>query len=814
MSYDFKSIESKWQKRWEESGRFIARESSDRTKFYCLVMFPYPSAYKLHVGHAKNYVLGDVIARYKRIKGFNVFHPMGWDSFGLPAENAAIENKVDPEKWTLNNIDYMRVQLKELGISYDWTKEFATCLPDYYRWNQWFFIKMYEKGLAYRKEAPVNWCPSCGTVLANEQAEDGKCWRCHTPVEQRKLVQWFFKITQYADELLEGHELIKDGWPEAVLTMQKNWIGRSTGAEIEFEVPGLGEKLIVFTTRPDTLFGATFVTISPEHPVISKMLDSSDPAKKEEISKYIEKAKSRPTVEELLEKDGVFTGFHAKNPINGKQVPIWISDYVLMEYGTGAIMCVPAHDQRDYDFAKRYGLPIVKVVENENSDITEKAFEGTGTMVNSGDFNGLRSEEGKQKITRLLESKNIAKGKINYRLRDWLISRQRYWGTPIPVIYCDKCGTLPVREEDLPVLLPKNVTFTGKGESPLKYEKSFYHTTCYKCGGPAKRETDTMDTIVDSSWYYARYCDPRNSGMPFEPGRAEYWLPVDQYIGGVEHSCMHLIYARFFHKVMRDLGLLKGDEPFSRLLNQGMVTLDGNKMSKSYGNVVEQKAVTDRYGCDTLRFFLMFAAPPDKQLEWSDRGIEGPWRFINRVWRMMEQLKSGPKSGTDLSAGSGEGRKKLLKKLNYTVKKVTDDIEQGYQFNTALAAMMELLNALNEYENIGDDASRKAFLDLVVMLSPFTPHLCEEIWFELGAGGSVNEAKWPAYDPGMLAEDTVELPVQVNGRLRATISVKKGAPENEVKETALNDERVKKYCLNGIVRTIYVMDRVLNIVAK
>ena len=790
--FDFKSVDSKWQKYWEEKKSFQVSEKSSRPKFYCLVMFPYPSGH-IHMGHVRNYTIGDVIARYKIMNGFNVLHPIGWDAFGLPAENAAIQHNIDPEKWTYDNINHMRKQLKELGISYDWSREFATCSPEYYKWNQWFFIKMFERGLAYRKSAPVNWCPSCKTVLANEQAEHGQCWRCDSAVEEKELEQWFFKITEYAEELLDGHKMLKQGWPQEVITMQRNWIGKSIGAEVDFIIDK-DIKIRVFTTRPDTLFGATFIVLAPEHPLLQSSSVSKNPAVKE----YVEKTKKITKQQRILagrEKEGVFTGLSAVNPANNEKIPVYVADYVLMEYGTGAIMCVPAHDQRDYEFAKKYNLPIREVIKPV-SDINqqEQVYEGEGIMVNSDEFNGLSSKEGGVKITEYLESKKSGIKKINYRLKDWLISRQRYWGTPIPVIYCDNCGILPVEEKDLPVTLPKGTT-SGK----------FIETKCGKCGKKARRETDTMDTFVDSSWYYARYCDSGNNSAPFDRNRVDYWLPVDQYIGGIEHACMHLIYARFFHKVMRDLGLLKSDEPFTRLLTQGMVTLGGSAMSKSKGNIVEPQEVINKYGVDTTRIFMLFAAPPQKQLEWSSEAIEGCSRFINRVWRLAEKIKD------DLSAERGQAEKHLKQKIHRTIKKVTDDIESEYQFNTAISAIMELVNEIYLYPNLGDETSKYAVKIVVILLSPFAPHLCEELRETLSLGRDV---RWPEYDKTLIEDETSEIAVQINGKFRTIVVMPKDSSKDEVKNKIFSDTKLRTSFNKEMIKIIYVPNKLINFVLE
>ncbi|MDI6641606.1 MAG: leucine--tRNA ligase [Elusimicrobiota bacterium] len=830
MNYDFKSIEAKWQKFWQENFQPTDLTDNTKPKFYCLVMFPYPSGH-IHMGHVRNYIIGDVIAQYKRMRGYNVFHPIGWDAFGLPAENAAIQHNIAPQEWTKHNIDYMRRQLKQLGILYDWSREISTCDPSYYRWNQWFFTKMFEQGLAYRKKAPVNWCPSCKTVLANEQVEAGdgwgrgSCWRCSSLVEEKELEQWFLKITHYAEELLEGHKLIENGWPEEVISMQKNWIGRSEGCEVEFllttpiSLRSNLTSLTIFTTRPDTLFGATFIALSPEHP-LSKAVRS----KQLEVRRYIEKVKNKNKTT-LYEKTGIFTGLYAINPVNNEKIPVWIADYVTPEYGTGAIMCVPAHDSRDFEFAKKYNLPIREVIQPPSTvsyqPSTNEAYEGEGKMINSGEFTGLASELGRERIIKFLEEKGVGKKKVNYRLKDWLISRQRYWGTPIPIVYCNHCGIVPVPENMLPVLLPENVTITGTGESPLKYIPEFYNTNCPKCNSQAVRETDTMDTFVDSSWYYARYCDPQNIRVPFDSKIVNLLLPVDQYIGGIEHACMHLIYARFFHKVMRDLGLVNSDEPFLRLLTQGMVTLGGVAMSKSRGNIVEPQEVIEKFGVDALRMFILFAAPPEKQLEWKDRGIEGCVRFLNRLWRITFFL-AGKKKVTkekpiqqrkshNIEAESSH----LLRKLHQTIKKVTDDIEKNYQFNTAIAHLMELTNELYQYSQLGDDISKEVFKNIVVLLSPFAPHIAEELASELGISSlhSIREYKWIEYNPELIEEPTIEIAIQINGRLRGTVTVKSGISEDELKNTVINDEKIKKH-INGreIKKQIYVPNKLMNIV--
>ncbi|MEW6040207.1 MAG: leucine--tRNA ligase, partial [Elusimicrobiota bacterium] len=792
--YEPGKIESKRQKYWEEKKLFETKNRTDLKKFYCLVMFPYPSGH-IHMGHVRNYIIGDVIARWWRHQKYNVLQPIGWDAFGMPAENAAIKNKIHPAQWTRENINHMRLQLKELGISYDFTREFSTCDPEYYRWNQWFFIKMYEKGLAYKKNSSVNWCPECLTVLANEQIEsNGGCWRCGTLVEEKEFEQWFFKITAYAEELLESHKEISDGWPEEVVAMQKNWLGKSEGAEVDFtlDIEGKTSKVRIYTTRPDTLFGATFLILSPEHPT-SEILSK----KNKEVIKYINVSKKKTKRDRLTtEKTGVFTGYHAINPVNNKKIPVWIADYVLMEYGTGAIMCVPGHDMRDFEFAKKHNIEVIEVIKAPEGQKTlpENAYEGEGEMINSGQFSGTSSEEGKKKIIAWLKEKGLGESKVNYRLKDWLISRQRYWGTPIPIVYCEKCGTKTVAEKDLPVVLPENVKITGFGESPLKNVKEFYNTKCPGCGGKATRETDTMDTFVDSSWYFARYLDPKNERVPFEKSKADKWLPVDQYIGGIEHACMHLLYARFFHKVMRDLGMLSSNEPFGRLLTQGMVTLGGAAMSKSKGNIVEPAEIVSKYGADTLRMFVLFAAPPEKQLEWSNEGVEGIWRLLNRIWRLAEKYISSDGSVQEVE----EAKKTLNRRLHRTIKKVSEDMESGYKFNTAIASIMELVNEMQNYPDPGDAVFKSSLEKLLLLLSPFAPHIAEELWEIIGMHTTLSENEWPSYDEASLEEESCEIVIQINGKLRSRILVPKNTPENKIKELAVSDPKLSVFLKKDI----------------
>ena len=816
VNYDFTVIESKWQKFWDDNGTFRVKNRDKRPKYYCLVMFPYPSG-KLHMGHVRNYVLGDVFARFYGLKGYQVIQPIGWDSFGLPAENAAIKNNVDPGAWTKRNIAQMTTQLKALGIAYDWDREIATCTPEYYGWNQWFFIKMWERGLAYKKSAKVNWCPSCATVLANEQVTQGQCWRCSSAVLDRQLEQWFLKITDYADELLSGHDELKNGWPEEVLLMQKNWIGKSFGAELNFNVVAdNGEnktQLTVFTTRPDTLFGVTFMALAPEHELLTTFQSSIKNIS--EVNAYIAKAKQEAIASRIIsgkEKTGVkLEGLYAINPVNGNKIPIFVTDYVLMDYGTGAIMAVPAHDQRDWEFAKKYSMPIIEVIKVDSANLNACASEGEGVMVNSGEFNSISSEDAKEKIAKWVEGKGFGKKTVKYRIKDWLISRQRYWGTPIPMLNCPSCGIVAVPLSDLPVKLPDNIKLTGEGQSPLADCSEFVNAKCLKCGGFAKRETDTMDTFVDSSWYYARYCDAKNTKMPFAKELANQWLPVDQYIGGIEHACMHLMYSRFWHKVMRDLGLVNSNEPFAKLLTQGMVTLGGSAMSKSRGNIVTQDEIIAKYGTDTARLFIMFASPPKSQLEWSSDGVEGAWRFLNRVWRLFDKFNQPYTAST---AGKDD-IKELLRITHHTIKKATDDISVEQQLNIAISSIMELVNALYAYKFIGDETSKSAYEVIVLLLSPFAPHMCEELWQMLGYGGTLSNASWPVANKEYLVCDTLEIPVQINGKLRGKVKVASNATEEVVKNTVLSSLDFKQYlCDKTVAKFIYVKSKIVNLIVK
>ena len=818
--YNFSEIEKKWQTKWAEGDVFKVTEDPDKEKYYVLEMFPYPSG-KLHMGHVRNYSIGDVLARFKKMKGFNVLHPMGWDSFGLPAENAAIKHGVEPSKWTWENIGEMREQLKELGLSYDWDREVATCHPDYYKWMQWIFIQFYKKGLAYKKENPVNWCPSCQTVLANEQVVDGKCERCKTLVGKKDLSQWYFKITDYAERLLDNLEELP-GWPNKVKLMQKNWIGKSIGAEVTFEIDGFDKGLDVFTTRPDTLYGVTYMVMAPEHPYLKELVAGSE--YEEPVNAYVDKVQHMSDIERTSttnEKTGQFTGRYAINPLTGKKVPIFISDYVLMDYGTGAIMAVPAHDQRDFDFAKKFDLEIIPVVDSDDPEVDvydlKAAFAAEGTMINSEMFNGMNNKEAIEKIIDYLEEKKIGKKSINYKLRDWLISRQRYWGTPIPMIHCDDCGWVPEKEENLPVLLPADVQFTGKGESPLATSKTFVNTTCPVCGKPARRELDTMDTFLDSSWYFLRYCDPKNTEAPFSKEKVEYWMNVDQYIGGVEHAILHLMYARFFQMALYDLGLVSTEEPFKNLLTQGMVIKDGAKMSKSLGNVVSPAEIIDKYGADTARLFILFAAPPERELDWSDKGVEGSFRFINRVYRMVYDFSQNYSEVPESYEISGDADKNMAYWLNYAIKKVSDDIGERFNFNTAISTIMELVNEMYRYKEgaVNPGLFGAAIKDLIIMLAPFVPHVTEEMWEHLGYEGSVHDQNWPEYDEKALVKDTVEIVVQVNGKIKEKLDIAGGLSREEMEKTAMENEKVKGLIEGkNVVKVIAVPGKLINIVVK
>ena len=818
--YNFSEIEKKWQKKWEEEKAFKVTEDENKEKYYVLEMFPYPSG-KLHMGHVRNYSIGDVLARFKKMRGFNVLHPMGWDSFGLPAENAAIKNNVEPSVWTWDNIDEMRRQLKELGLSYDWDREVATCHPDYYKWMQWIFIQFYKKGLAYKKENPVNWCPSCQTVLANEQVVDGKCERCGTLVGKKELSQWYFKITDYAERLLENLEKLP-GWPNKVKLMQKNWIGKSVGAEVTFKIDGYDKGLDIFTTRPDTLYGVTYMVMAPEHPYLKELVAGSE--YEEPVKAYIDKVQHMSDIERTStanEKTGQFTGRYAVNPLNGKKVPIFISDYVLMDYGTGAIMAVPAHDQRDFDFAKKFQLEIIPVVEAEDDSIDvynlEEAFAAEGKMINSDMFTGMNNKEAIVKIIDYLEEKGIGKKSVNYKLRDWLISRQRYWGTPIPMIHCDACGWVPEKEENLPVMLPTDVEFTGKGESPLATSKTFADTVCPVCGRPAKRELDTMDTFLDSSWYFLRYCDAKNSEEAFSKEKIQYWMNVDQYIGGVEHAILHLMYARFFQMALYDLGYVNTEEPFKNLLTQGMVIKDGAKMSKSLGNVVSPAEIIEKYGADTARLFILFAAPPERELDWSDQGVEGSFRFINRVYRLVYEYSQSYKDAPGDYQLSGDADKSMAYWLNYAIKKVSDDIGERFNFNTAISTIMEMVNEMYRYKEgqVNPGLYGEAVKSLIVMMAPFTPHVAEEMWEHLGYDGSVHDQPWPSYDEKALVKDTVEIVVQINGKIKEKLEIAGDLSKEDMEKVVMENEKVKELTEGkNVVKVIAVPNKLINIVIK
>ena len=814
--YKPQQFETKWQKYWEQKRLFYV-DVNDRTKpkYYCLVMFPYPSS-ELHVGHARNYIIGDAVARYKKLRGYLVLSPMGWDAFGLPAENQAIKHGIHPKIWTFRNISRIKQQLYSWGIGYDWDKEVTSCNPDYYKWTQWIFLKLYENGLAYKKKAGVNFCPSCKTVLANEQVIDGKCERCSTEVEERMMEQWFFKITAYAERLLEDLQLLEH-WPEKVKIMQRNWIGKSQGVEINFPIDGEDRIISCFTTRVDTIFGATYLVLAPEHPYIEEMITKGEAS--QQLKDFVEKMRKigrRKRELGELEKEGVFIGKYAINPMTGKKIPIYTSNYVLMEYGSGAIMAVPAHDQRDFEFAKKYNLPITIVIQNPEGSLKEdnlqQAYEQEGIVINSGQFNGLSSEEAKERIADYMEKNGIGKRSVQYKLRDWLISRQRYWGAPIPIIYCPECGTVPVPEEELPVMLPENVEFKPTGESPLRSCEEFVNTVCPRCGHSARREVDTMDTFVDSSWYFLRYLTPGDDKKAFDSQIVNYWLPVDQYIGGVEHAILHLLYSRFITKVFYDLKLLNFKEPFARLFTQGMIIKDGAKMSKSKGNVVSPDELIQKYGTDTMRLYILFIGPPEKDAEWSDRGVEGAYRFLNRLWRIYHNAFTYSTENRNEKM-----EKELCRRLNYTIKKVTDDMEGGFKFNTAISSIMELCNFLNERLTT-KDVSKEVILEtlekLVVLIYPFVPHIAEELWNKLSKTGSVMEtASWPEYEQRALIQEEIELPVQINGKLRAKIKVPYNADDDIVKKIIFKDEKIReKIGQNPVKKFIVVKNKIVNIV--
>lgn len=819
-------IEAKWQKYWEENKTFKVEMDKDKPKSYVLEMFPYPSG-NLHMGHVRNYSIGDVIARFRTMKGFNVLHPMGWDSFGMPAENAAIKHNIPPKKWTLENIANMTRQLKALGLSYDWDREVTTCKEDYYKWTQWFFELFYKRGLAVKKESAVNWCDNCNTVLANEQVIDGKCWRCDHEVVKKDLSQWFFKITDYADELLKDLDLLP-GWPERVKTMQHNWIGRSEGLEFSFEIPALNDSVAVYTTRPDTAYGVTFMALAAEHPLIKKICENNPKA--DEINAFCERVRNQSEIERTSsesEKEGVFTGVYCINPFTGRKVEIWVTNYVLYDYGTGAVMGVPTGDQRDWMFADKYGIekivticPIGKELKLE--EMTCAYEEKEGMLVNSGEFTGMEMHKAMSAIMDKAEAEGFGKRRVNYRLRDWLISRQRYWGAPIPIIYCPHCGEVLVPEDQLPVRLPEDVSFTAGAKSPLATSEEFVHCKCPKCGADATRETDTMDTFLCSSWYYLRYTDAHNDKMPFDKELNNYWGPVDQYIGGIEHAILHLLYSRFFVKVLRDAGLVDYDEPFSNLLTQGMVIKDGAKMSKSLGNVVSPEEILSKYGADTARLFILFAAPPERELEWSDQGVEGSFRFLNRIWRIVQAFEAvlAQKVTEYDHSNLSEADKDLRRVLHSSIKKVTNDIETRFNFNTAISTMMELVNALYAYKEAAKEPNAgliyEAISDLIKMMSPFVPHITEELWRgAIDANSSVHEQSWPECDEEALKVDNVEIVLQVNGKVRGRLTVPAEATKEELEKIAMADANVQAHIGDATVRkVICVPGRLVNIVAK
>ena len=819
-------IEAKWQKYWEENKTFKVEMDKDKPKSYVLEMFPYPSG-NLHMGHVRNYSIGDVIARFRTMKGFNVLHPMGWDSFGMPAENAAIKHNIPPKKWTLENIANMTRQLKALGLSYDWDREVTTCKEDYYKWTQWFFELFYKRGLAVKKESAVNWCDTCNTVLANEQVIDGKCWRCDHEVVKKDLSQWFFKITDYADELLKDLDLLP-GWPERVKTMQHNWIGRSEGLEFSFEIPALNDTVAVYTTRPDTAYGVTFMALAAEHPLIKKICENNPKA--DEINAFCERVRNQSEIERTSsesEKEGVFTGVYCINPFTGRKVEIWVTNYVLYDYGTGAVMGVPTGDQRDWMFADKYGIekivticPIGKELKLE--EMTCAYEEKEGMLVNSGEFTGMEMHKAMSAIMDKAEAEGFGKRRVNYRLRDWLISRQRYWGAPIPIVYCPHCGEVLVPEDQLPVRLPEDVSFTAGAKSPLATSEEFLHCKCPKCGADAIRETDTMDTFLCSSWYYLRYTDAHNNKMPFDKDVNNYWGPVDQYIGGIEHAILHLLYSRFFVKVLRDAGLVDYDEPFSNLLTQGMVIKDGAKMSKSLGNVVSPEEILSKYGADTARLFILFAAPPERELEWSDQGVEGSFRFLNRIWRIVQAFEPvlAQKVTEYDHSNLSEAEKDLRRVLHSSIKKVTNDIETRFNFNTAISTMMELVNALYAYKEAAKEPNAglvyEAISDLIKMMSPFVPHITEELWRgAIDANSSVHEQSWPECDEEALKVDNVEIVLQVNGKVRGRLTVPAEATKEELEKIAMADANVQAHIGDATVRkVICVPGRLVNIVAK
>ena len=807
-SYEHQPIELKWSEQWAADPKiFASEENSSKQKYYVLEMLPYPSG-TLHIGHIRNYAIGDALARYKWMRGYNVLHPMGWDAFGLPAENAAIKNNRHPAEWTDFNIEHMKRQHRRMGFSYDWSREVSTCQPEYYRWNQWMFIRMAEKGLAYRKNARVNWCDECATVLANEQVVNSCCWRHETtPVHQKELVQWFFKITAYADQLLDDMKQLEGAWPDRVLAMQRNWIGRSEGTEVDFTLENTSEKIRVFTTRVDTIYGATCVILAPEHPLTARLVTGEGTAIVKGMIEYL--ANKEPGD---IEKQGLFTGAYAINPYNNEKVPIWVGNFVLMGYGTGAIMAVPAHDERDFEFCTTYGIPITSVVRPATGEAAKLPFCEYGIVENSGQWSGLETAEARRQMTALAEKEGFGLGAITFRIKDWGVSRQRYWGTPIPMIHCKDCGVVPVPDDQLPVLLPPNAVFTGKGRSPLAMLPEFLNTTCPKCSGPAERETDTMDTFVDSSWYFYRYCDNKNDKAPFDSAKIAYWFPIDQYIGGVEHAILHLIYSRFWTKVMRDLGLISNNEPAARLFTQGMVIKDGAKMSKSKGNVISADSLVDQYGADTGRLFELFAAPPERDLDFTDAGAKGAYRFIDRVFRFVTR-------NADRATETGEqteADRKVLRKLHQVIEKITVDFETRWHFNTSIAAFMELINEMYANEaNLSGPVVTDVIERVILLLAPFAPFVCEEMWEITGRTGPVFKQTWPTFDPELAKEDGAEIVLQVNGKVRGRVTVPFGTTKDALEALAKLDEKVQQF-IGGkeIVKVVVVPDKLVNIVVK
>lgn len=822
--YSPQSIEKKWQSKWLAENVYKTEMDPKKPKYYSLEMFPYPSG-NLHMGHVRNYSIGDVLARYKTMEGFNVIHPMGFDAFGMPAENAAIKHGVKPSDWTYSNMDNMKRQQREMGLSYDWDREVATCSPDYYRWTQWLFQLFYKRGLAYKKKAYVNWCNTCGTVLANEQVIEGKCWRCDSEVVKKDLSQWFLKITDYADVLLKDLEQL-EGWPERVKIMQENWIGRSEGLEFSLDVPELGERIAAYTTRPDTVYGITFLALAAEHPLVEKICQNNPKA--EELMAFCKKTQNQSEMERTSsesEKEGIFTGLYAINPFNGNKVEIWVTNYVLAEYGTGAVIGVPSEDQRDWMFATKYGLNIIITLQPRDRELkleemTEAYVDKAGVLVNSAEFSGMDIKAAMQGIMDKAEAEGFGRRRVNYRLRDWLISRQRYWGAPIPVIYCPKCGEQLVPEEQLPVLLPEDVKFEQGAVSPLAQSESFVSCTCPKCGGPARRETDTMDTFICSSWYYLRYTDPHNDKLPFDRDKVNYWAPVDQYIGGIEHAILHLLYSRFFTKVLKDAGMVDFSEPFTNLLTQGMVLKDGSKMSKSKGNVVSPEEIIAKYGADTARLFILFAAPVDRDLDWSDEGVAGASRFLKRVWRIMEIFEDKIKAGKDeYDTGSlTDEERELRRVLHTTIKKVTEDIRDRFMFNTAISSVMELVNAFYVFQNnkaVNADLVRETAVNLLKLLAPFAPHITEELWSILIGGGSVHQQKWPVCDEAATVKAEVQIVLQINGKVRDRIMIATGISREEMELAARENARVRELTAGKtIVKMICVPDKLVNIVVK